>query len=468
MSMAPEVQALFASLRQTAKPPVALAIEKHVETAPDRDLCRINPLHFAATAGFDADDVIATYLHAARLGIFELAWNVFCPSCSGVLESAATLKSIKEVEYTCAFCDASYEPKLDEVVEVTFTVNPRVRHIAAHEPHTLPVWEYYRQVFWSSGIDLPDDDAFRKVIDTAALDATELPPGGKAILSLQLPDTPVIICDPVVHTSQLLNVKGETARERQNLNFILTKGQGPVGAAEMRPGAVRIAIENRTNQRTIPTVWIAGDALHALLAARRPYLTAKHLLTNQTFRDLYRTDTLDLDQRLKITSLTFLFTDLKGSTELYDRVGDLVAFDLVNQHFRVLNEIVASESGAVVKTIGDAMMATFPTPDRALSAAFRMRTAIHDLDQDLLLKIGLHEGPCLAVVLNERQDFFGQTVNIAARVQGLADSHAILATRQVVENQAAARVLQKLGITPQEQKLPLRGISDRMTIYALP
>ncbi len=120
--------------------------------------------------------------------------------------------------------------------------------------------------------------------------------------------------------------------------------------------------------------------MHGLLHRRRPFLTAKRLLSNQTFRDLYRTDTLDVDQRLKITSLTFLFTDLRGSTELYERVGDLVAFDLVRAHFHVLHDIVASESGAVVKTIGDAVMATFPTPDKAVAAALRMREAMLDLN----------------------------------------------------------------------------------------
>ena len=180
----------------------------------------------------------------------------------------------------------------------------------------------------------------------------------------------------------------------------------------MRPGPLRIALENRTDSRVLPTVFIAGHTLHDLLARRRPFLTAKRLLSNQTFRDLYRTDTLDVDQRLKITSLTFLFTDLRGSTELYERVGDLVAFDLVRAHFQVLHEIVASEAGAVVKTIGDAVMATFPTPDRAVAAALRMREAMRDLNssndrEDLLLKIGVHEGPCIAVTLNERQDYFG-------------------------------------------------------------
>src|SRR5262249_11561562 len=186
---------------------------------------------------------------------------------------------------------------------------------------------------------------------------------------------------------------------------------------------------------------ILGEKLHDLLRRRRPFLTAKRLLTNQTFRDLYRTDTLDVDQGLKITSLTFLFTDLKGSTALYDRVGDLVAFDLVREHFRVLNSIVAQQGGAVVKTIGDAVMATFPTPDRALAAALKMRDSVRDLKKDLLIKIGIHEGPCLAVTLNDRLDYFGQTVNIAARVQGLASERAIYATKPVVEHPQVAKLI---------------------------
>ena len=150
----------------------------------------------------------------------------------------------------------------------------------------------------------------------------------------------------------------------------------------MQPGPLRLALENRTDTRVVPGVFVAGQQMHDLLGKRRPFLTAKRLLTNQTFREIYRTSTLDVDQRLKITSLTFLFTDLKGSTDLYERVGDLVAFDLVREHFRVLHEIIAAESGAVVKTIGDAVMATFATPDRAIAAALRMREAMRDLNQE--------------------------------------------------------------------------------------
>jgi class 3 adenylate cyclase len=467
-----ESEGLFALLRQSADAKAADAIERRVRDGEDRQLSRINALDFAAKNGLNEEHAIAAFLHAARLGIFELSWNVLCPGCGGVLDANASLKSVCKDEYSCALCAAGYQPTLDEMVEVTFTVTPRVRRIAAHTPHELPVVEYFRQIFWSSGVDLPED-SFEQIVEEVTLEAVELPPGEKAIVSLQLPPEFTIVFDPVTHATQFLDVKGEPTRDRQNLTVVLNKARTPTGTVEMRPGPLRLQIENRTDLRALPSVWIAAEKLHALLGKRKPFLTAKRLLSNQTFRDLYRTDTLDVDQRLKITSLTFVFTDLKGSTALYDRVGDLVAYDLVRAHFRVLHEIVAAESGAVVKTIGDAVMATFPTPERAIAAALRMREAMRalkagDRQEDMLLKIGIHEGPCLAVMLNDRQDYFGQTVNIAARVQGLADARAIFASGAVVENPLAAQVLAKEGVKPMPQRHALRGIGEELTLYEIP
>jgi class 3 adenylate cyclase len=466
-----EAKNLFAVLRQSADPAAAAAIEELVRDAPDRALSRINVLDFAARSGIDEERAIAAFLHASRLGLFELSWNVLCPGCGGVLDTSATLRSVNKEEYDCTLCAAGYRPTLDEMVEVTFTVSRRVRRIAAHDPHDLSFAEYFRQIFWGSGIDVPDD--FEQLVEEIVLDSIELPPGEKALLSLQLPAEFIIVMDPVTHGTQFLDVKGEPTRERQNFSLVFDRLRAPTGTMTLRPGPLRLSLENRTDARVLPGLWIAGDRLHELLGGRRPFLTAKRLLTNQVFRDLYGADTIDVEQRLKITSLTFLFTDLKGSTELYERVGDLAAFDLVREHFKVLNEIVAAEAGAVVKTIGDAVMATFPTPDRAVAAALRMREAMRRLNDgrsrdDLLLKIGIHEGPCLAVVLNNRQDYFGTTVNIAARVQGLADSRTILATGPVVSHPQASTVLQTNGLKPVSQHRALRGITDEVAIYEIP
>jgi len=164
-----EAQTLFAALRQSADPESVSAIEALVREAPDRQLCRVNALDFAAKRGLGEDRVIAALLHAARLGLFELSWNVLCPGCGGVLDTGASLKSVDRAEYGCALCAAGYEPTLDEMVEVTFTVSPRVRRIAAHDPTQLPPAEYCRQMFWSSGIDMPDE-SFEKMLEEVLLE----------------------------------------------------------------------------------------------------------------------------------------------------------------------------------------------------------------------------------------------------------------------------------------------------------
>ncbi len=465
-----EAETLFAALRQSTDDDVVAMLERMVRDAPDHALNKINALDLAAREGIDEERVIAALLNAVGLGIFEMTWNVMCPSCAGVLSANKSLKTVDRAQYSCAFCAAGYETTLDNLVEVTFTVSPRVRKIAAHNPDELSAAEYYRQIFWSSAIDLPAD--LEKLLRQITLDSVDLPPGERAILSLELPRGSLIVFDPVTHTAQFLDVSGEEASERQNLSVIINKVQVPVDTVALRPGRLHLALENRTESRVLPAVWVANQALDDLLKRRKPILTATRLLTNQTFRDIYRTDTLAIGQRLKILSLTFLFSDLKDSTELYDRVGDLVAFDLVNEHFRLLQEIIASERGAVVKTIGDAVMATFETPDRAIAAAIRMREALSDLGagrqhQSLRLKMGIHEGSCLAVTLNAQQDYFGQTVNIASRVQGLAASRSIVVTESVVENADARALLEASGLKPTLRHVALSGIADKVSVYEI-
>jgi class 3 adenylate cyclase len=465
-----EIETLFAALRQSADKDAVDMLERMVRDAPDRALNKMNALDLAATEGIGEERVIEAMLNAVGLGMFEMTWNVMCPSCAGVLSANKSLKTLNSAQYNCAFCAAGYETTLDNLVEVTFMVSPRLRKIAAHSPDQLSAAEYYRQIFWSSAIDLPAD--LEKLLQEVTLETVDLPPGERAILSLQAPQGTLIVFDPVTHAAQFLDISGEETSERQNLSVIFNKVQVPVDTVALRPGPLRLALENRTDNRVLPAIWVANQALDDMLMRRKPILTAKRLLTNQTFRDIYRTDTLAIGQRLKILSLTFLFSDLKGSTELYERVGDLTAFDLVNEHFRLLQEIIASERGAVVKTIGDAVMATFETPDRAIAAAIRMREAMSDLGaerqhQSLGLKMGIHEGSCLAVTLNAQQDYFGQTVNIASRVQGLAASRSILVTESVVENALARALLESSGLKPTVRRVALGGIADKVSVYEI-
>jgi class 3 adenylate cyclase len=467
-----DIKAQLSILQETADPAVANAIVDVIGSGQDHELNRINALDFSTSRGLDEEKVISGLLHASRLGLFDLSWNVLCPGCSGVLDTHDTLKSLRPDDYHCGLCACGYECSVDEQVEVAFTVSPRVRRIAAHDPHTLPLWEYYKQVFWSSGIDL-NKESFDALTEEVTLDSLELPANEKAVLSLQLPPQFIIVFEPVTHAAHFIDVQGEPTKERQQLSLIYNKAHPPTGKMTLRPGPLRLSIDNQAGVRVLPTVFVAADGLHELLGKRKPFLTAKRMLSNQTFRDVFKADNLHFDQRLKITSLTFLFTDLKGSTALYERVGDLTAFDLVRAHFRVLLEIIASEKGAVVKTIGDAVMATFVRPEHAVVAGLKMRAAMDALNAergsaDLVVKIGIHEGPCLAVMLNERQDYFGQTVNIAARVQSLSTSQEMHITEPVIDAPGVAGLLEKQAIKPIQKHAALRGIADKMVVYEIP
>src|ERR1700756_5603624 len=225
-----EADPLFAALRQSADPDAVAAIEQLVREGKDRDLCRINALAFASRHGLNEQRVISAFLHAARLGLFDLSWNVLCPDCGGVLDAGTTLKTVNHDEYSCALCAAGYKPTLDEMVEVTFTVSPRVRRIAGHDPDTLPEVEYYRQIFWSSGMDLPEDLAASLAGFT--IDSIEVPPGAKAVLSVQIPEGFVIVFDPVTHGRQIIAVKGEPTRDKQALPIVFSKVRAPLGTTE--------------------------------------------------------------------------------------------------------------------------------------------------------------------------------------------------------------------------------------------
>jgi len=462
-----DTQALFGLLRQTADPAVVEALKTSVEKDPDRALNRTNPLAYAKAHGLREEATISAFVHAAQLGLFDMSWNMLCPSCGGVIESGAALKTLNHERYYCSFCTLDCEPTLDKQVEVTFTVNPRIRRIAAHDPDSLPYAEYMRQIFWSSSSEFPED--VESAIQKVTLDTMELGAGERAAMSLNFPKGSAIVFEPVTHSSLFLEVDGEETRERRNLSMVFADSHTHSGTLKLQPGPARISFENRAARRTMPGIWVHSEDLEKVYT-RRPFLTATRLLSNQAFRDLYRSGTFDPEQRFKITSLTILFTDLRGSTALYDRIGDLAAFDLVRSHFGALLEAVAAEGGAVVKTIGDAVMATFSTPDRALRAAMRMREAMRKINkergsEDLALNIGLHSGPCLAVMLDDRQDYFGQTVNIASRVNELADPAAILATKPIIESSEVARVLSEASYRTTPRSSQLRGLSDEFEIF---
>jgi class 3 adenylate cyclase len=201
-----------------------------------------------------------------------------------------------------------------------------------------------------------------------------------------------------------------------------------------------------------------------------PYVSGGMMLARQTFRRLFRSERVDEEEGLGIRQVTFLFTDLKGSTALYERLGDLNAYALVREHFALLEAAAQRQGGAIVKTIGDAVMAAFARPVDAVAAALGILQDIGQFNREhgraaIILKMGAHCGPSIAVTLNDNLDYFGQTVNIAARVQSFADAGEICLTEALYTAPGVGEVL--AGRAVEAFDAPLRGVDGDARVYRI-
>ena len=192
-------------------------------------------------------------------------------------------------------------------------------------------------------------------------------------------------------------------------------------------------------------------------------MAADRVTALQAFRDLFSDQVLRPGDEVAVARIALLFTDLRRSTELYGRIGDAAAYHLVRDHFAFLGAIVRRHDGALVKTIGDAIMAAFATPADALAAALDIQRDLGSFkeqgqvgaERPLIIKLGLHEGPCIAVTLNGRLDYFGSSVNMAARLQGQSEGGDIVLSEAVAADPAVAALL--AGLDCRRETTALKG-----------
>lgn len=201
-------------------------------------------------------------------------------------------------------------------------------------------------------------------------------------------------------------------------------------------------------------------------------LTGLDLLHRPLFRERFSDDVLSAEETLEIRSVVLLFTDIKGSTKLYEELGDASAYNLVREHFKVLFAAIEARGGIVVKTIGDAVMASFRRAADALEAALTVHATIDALkvpgtQESVVVKMGLHLGPAIAVTMNDRFDYFGQTVNRAARIQGLARDQEIYFSQPVFEDAACRRALATRKAAVRRWRTQLKGIEGDQVVYSV-
>ena len=447
-------------------------LESHIRSAPDEALFRINPFTFAKEKNAPAEETLDLFLHATNLGLFRKDWALFCPQCCCVVESLRTLRGLHN-HYHCSFCQVGYETALDEYVAVAFTISPDVREIAFHHPEQLSAWEHFIKVGNTRDGVLPDGTLFRDAKAKLGRVVEYLPPGEITRLELDVDAGLIMAASTEGRLGLLLTVTGAPVAEPQVTRLRFDPREPFYASPEVAPGRIVFEIENVTEQRGIFGIAVVppGVDIGAIPLSFVPFLTGKRLLTSQTFRDLFRSEVIAAREGIGVRDITLLFTDLKESTALYDRIGDLNAFSLVQEHFDRLQATTVRHNGAIIKTIGDAVMAAFLTPADAVAAALEMRSDIAEFnrgkpDRELILKIGVHNGAVIAVTLNERLDYFGQTVNIAARVQNEAQADEIWLSQDVYDAEGVRALVEPLNADARLSSL--KGVQEQLRLFCVP
>lgn len=449
--------------------PLARRFGDILRQSDDWGLFRVNPLSFAPRLDLPPAGAVDLFVHAARVGLFDFAFNQLCAWCGGVEYSHGGLGTVTD-SFFCNTCSVAHDCTLDDRLEVSFTISPSV--------HTLKIDPYadaatYQRVFFSSNIERrPEVDA---LLSGAVRAFASLPADGSQELMFEAAaGDRLALLSADTHSRVAIAVEAGAPTAVR----LAYQAYGPeTRALKVGPGRVRLTLANARPATMglflLDEVMDQVRALGAKAASTwRPYLTGKMLLNNQTFRELFRVQTLAPELRLALKSLTLLFTDLKGSTELYDRTGDVYAYQVVQEHFRLLASAVRKHDGAIVKTMGDAIMASFSTPRDAVAAAVEMITAMEAVTarvkadgHETGLKVGVHEGAALAVNAESRLDYFGQTVNIAARVQALAASGEVWVTETVAQGAGVDAVLKAAGFAPERRVVSLKGVGAPTPVY---
>jgi class 3 adenylate cyclase len=493
-----------------------------LKTLDDWSLFRINPRRFAKQHGFNNNESIDIFVHGAKIGLFDLSYHFLCSACHGILHNHHSLAELENNSFHCAICDIDINTSPDDLVEVSFTIQPSVKQLNINPFSTLE--NYSRYYFSANYQDSEQVKAFFKenvIKGFIVLMPDELQTISLDIASHQIYQIVSIenntsftgyfsengTIQPFLEAEESWSVKHSQGLEKADFNE--TKYLSPVSqnneashqtTEEQRKsveidllptafipsrivlpfGFYELQVKNHTNNTVGCLVMRIDDRekIHALFekypSTFTPFLTAKMLLNNQSFRDLFRVQQLSETFNVNVKNLTIMFTDLRGSTEMYDKAGDIFAYKLVQTHFKILTEIVRKFSGVIVKTMGDAIMATFSRPLDGFLASLemlnkieQMNQTVHDANYQIGLKVGINEGPALAVVNDERIDYFGQSVNVAARVQGLAQAGEIWISQPVFESPGVMEKLVENHYQTEQHSATLKGVGQPTIVHKI-
>ncbi len=423
---APVTSALVRLRPRVDDPALADRLAGWVVGADELAVARIRPHALADEWGVPRRALLATCLAATQAGLLELSWELVCPGCRNGTTALPSLATIVEDEGNCNACELRFRLDAEGAIEALFRPQASIRKVDATP--------------FCSGGPLRMPHIVTQGVVAAGRTARLLAPLDVGHLRATLRGHPAVEVDVVPGAPDEVTA---------------APGHGPVRVC---PGGV-VLVPNPTSEER-----------HARLErtdAPRDAATVRDVITLPGFREAFSGDTLRPGFALTIGRVALFFSDLADSTQLYEQVGDAAAFRLVQDHFALVEGILRRHGGTVVKTIGDAVMAAFSDDTAAVAAAVEVLAAFEQFRAEEPLrarthiKLGVHAGACYAVTANGTLDYFGQAVNIAARLQGLAAPGELVVDAELAGHAGDAA---RLGSV---ERATLKGVAHPVDVVRL-
>ena len=390
-------------------PRAAERLADFLDRADEISVQRMRPYALAEGWSLPRRNVLETFLRATRLGLLDMYWELLCPECRGVAEGHGHLKDLRADSH-CSTCNIDFTANFDHNVEVIFRPNAALRAVSASLEFCVGSPQRQPHIIFSETISGLKNISF----------PVRMEHGRYSLRASGVRGSQSVTAGPSGMDSPVFRVS----------DFGWPYEEQVVSAAPT------MNLVNATEQaRTFSlerTAWSDQAA------------TAADVTNLQIFRDLFASEVLRPGEEISVGNVTLMFTDLRESTRLYRQIGDAPAFGRVREHFEILEQAVAAEGGAIVKTMGDSVMAAFSHPAAAMRAIRKAQAQIaQNQKQPLWLKAGIHRGPCIAVTLNDRLDYFGSTVNIAARLPGFSQGGEVIFSTPVYNDPEVTAILKE-------------------------
>lgn len=418
-----------AALRRVDQSAAVDQLTELLRSGDDVEVSRLRPYALADRWSLPRRDVLTTCLRAVKAGLLELRWDIVCPSCRTVSNSIPSLSALQE-HGSCQLCDIQFGLELDQVMEATFAPAKAVRRVDEGP--------------YCSGGPARTPHVFAQAI---------LPP----------------------NSSQHLGTPLEPGLYRV---FMRGGAFAPLEISAGAPSRLEVNVEAATGARlaiapggTLVVRNESSDERHAKLERlewNAKAASAREVTALPDFRRDFASDVLRPGSQIKVSRMGLFFSDLSDSTKLYADTGDAIAFRLVQEHFDLLVPVIEKHGGAVVKTIGDAIMAVFSDDWCGLAASLEMLRVFEHFRatnaeaRRTHVKLGFYSGPCFVLTANKVLDYFGQTVNVAARLQAQARSGEVVIEESFAD-EAIARgalnpeaVIERYGATLKGVEHPIR------------